>query len=340
MQKKSLKMFVVVSLALTFIFASSACEKLKVSRLTANYHFTKGNQYFRDEQYRKAVEAYELAIASYPKLAEVYQFLGESYKNLYKPGDESPENLQRADKALEALTKSMEFFPTNKTIIASLADMYDRLGKFEDAEKLYLRILEMEPNNMNNYYVVAQFYRTYASGAEEEQKDELGNVIKTPFKKAEEMYLRRIELDPDNPEGYAYAAEFYDKVVPPLFDKANYFHKMQLKFDPNNVLIWYSIGVNRNWYAFRLQNVLSREEREQAALEGEKALLKAIELDPDFPESYTYLNILYRNVFVGLYPEKEERYIAEADKLQARADEVKKRALDRKRLEEELRGRR
>lgn len=333
-------MTLVVSLALTFIFASSACEKLKVSRLTANYHFTKGNQLYKDEQYRKAIEAYESAIASYPNLAEVYQFLGESYKNLYKPGDGSPENMQRADKALEALTKSMEFFPTDKTIIASLADMYDRLGRFEDAEKLYLKILEMEPNNMNNYYVVAQFYRKYASGAEEEKRDEQGKLIKTPFKKAEEMYLRRIELDPDSPEGYAYGAEFYDKVVPPLFDKANDFHKMQLKFDPNNAIIWYSIGVNRFSKAFRLQNVLPREEREQLALESEKSLMKGIELDPNFPDNYTYLNILYRNVFVGLYPEKEERYVAEADKWQARSDEVRKKAVERKRLEEELRGRR
>lgn len=340
MQKKSLKMVVVVFLALAFIFASSACEKLKVSRLTANYHFSKGNQYFKDEQYRKAIEAYELAVKSYPKLGEVYQFLGESYKNLYKRGDESTENLQRADKALEALTKATEFFPTDKTVMASLADMYDRLGKFEDAEKLYLKILEMEPNNMNNYYVVAQFYRTYASGAEEEQKDELGNVIKTPFKKAEEMYLRRIELDPDNREGYAYAAEFYGKVLPPLFDKANDFHRMELKFDPNNATIWYSIGVNRFSKAFRLQNILSREEREQTALEGEKGLLKAIELDPNFPDAPLYLNILYRNVFVGLYPEKEERYVAEADKWQARSEELRKKALERKRLEEELRGRR
>jgi tetratricopeptide (TPR) repeat protein len=339
MSSKASRTALFVFIALGLIFTSLGCGKLKVSRLTGNYYFSQGNQYFKHEEYRKAIDYYEKAVASNPNLGEAYQYLGESYKKIYKPGDETPQNKQKADKALEALKKALALFPNNKPIIYSLADMYDILQNFEEAEKLYLRILQMEPTNMGNYYVVAQFYRKYSSGTDEQRKDAEGKVIKSPFQKAEEMYLRRIELDPENPEGYAYAAQFYDDIKPsPIFDKAYEFHKLRLKFDANDASIWYAIGVNRNWKAYRLQNVLSYEERQRAAEESEKALKRAIEIDSNYSSAYVYLNILYRNVFVGLYPEKEDLYIAEADRWQERGQELAKRAAERKRLEEELRG--
>ena len=61
--------------------------------------------------------------------------------------------------------------------------MYDKLRTFDEAEKLYLRIIELEPGNMNNYYVVAEFYKRYAGGDP------------AVAKKAESMYLRRLEAD-------------------------------------------------------------------------------------------------------------------------------------------------
>ncbi len=77
--------------------------------------------------------------------------------------------------------------------------MYDKLRNFDEAEKLYLKIVELEPGNMNNYYVVAEFYKRYAS-------DNPGVA-----RKAESMYLRRLEADPENPQGYAYIADYYRK---------------------------------------------------------------------------------------------------------------------------------
>ncbi len=336
---KASKIAVSIFVALGLIFASSGCGKFKISRLQANYNFSKANQHFKKEEYRKAIDLYEKAVAYNPHLGEAYQYLGESYKNIYKPGDNTPQNLQKAEKALEALKKAAEIFPNNKQILYSLADMYDRLQNFDEAEKLYLRILQMEPNNMSNYYVLAGFYQKYSAGSEEERRDAEGRLVKTPFQKAEEMYLRRIELDPENPEGYAYAAQFYDNVRPaPLFDKAYEFHELRLKFDPNNAEVWYSIGVNRFSKAFRLQNVLSYEEREKCGKESENALKKAIEIDPNYANAYHYMNILYRNIYVGLYPEKEDLYIAEAERWGERGLEIAKRAAERHRLEEELKG--
>jgi tetratricopeptide (TPR) repeat protein len=334
-----------IILVLAIIFASSGCGKF-IGGLKANYYFAQANKYFAEAQYRRAIEQYEIALVNNPNLVEAYQYLGESYKNLYRgPAVDTPENNERADKALQALRRAYEIDSYDKNVIYSLGDMYDRLRNFEEAEKLYLRILELEPTNMENYYVVAGFYKKYvpvrASGSSGEQaggETEGGEQGKTPFQKAEEMYLRRIELDPESPEGYAYAAQFYEDLQPPDFDKAYKFHVYRTRLEPDNLIPLYAIGVNRFWKAHRLQTQLSKDERIELAKVAEEALLKAIKLDPSYSFTYYYMNILYRNIYAEVYPERKSRYIEEADMWQQRAQDARKKELERKRLEQELKG--
>ncbi len=325
MSRKNSYAALLIILLVGLLFASTGCEKLKINRLQANHHFTNANQLFMDQKYRLAIEEYERALHYNPDLVQAYRFLGESYKSLYKPAVETEENLARAQNALDALTKALEIDPENKQIIHSLGDMYDKMRNFEEAEKLFLKILEMEPTNMGNYYVVAGFYKRYAS-----EKEELKA-------RAEKMYLRRIETDPENPEGYAYLAQFYDEQTPmPDFDKAFEAHMMRTRMEPENNLVWYTLGVNRFQKGYRLQNVLPRAEKEKLASDAEEALLKALDLDNTHSFTYAYLNMLYRNIHTKLFPGMEKSYIERADTWMERFREVRKRELEREKLEREL----
>lgn len=335
MFRKSSNTFLTLLLVLAVIVAFTSCGKLKVSNLRANYYFNRANALFSKTDYRDAIEEYERALIYNPNLVEAFRFLGECYKNLYKPGVDTPENQEKKDRALENLGKAYEIDPSNKEIIYSLGDMYDRLRDFEEAEKMYLKILEMEPTKMENYYVVAQFYTRYAGSTEEE----MGDGGRTPFQKAEEMYLRRIEVDPEDPLGYAYIAQFYDNLQPlPEIAKAYEFHQIRLKYDPEDAEIWYSIGVNRWAKAHRLQNMISLDEQKVAAEESEAALQKAIEVDPSYPEPYAYMSVLLLSVKARLWPERASRFKQEADQYGQRFQEARKKQADRRRLEQELRG--
>lgn len=325
MFRRSIHVALLVIMVAGLVFTTTGCEKLKISRLQANHHFSTANHHFTEQQYRLAIEEYERALHYNPELVQAYRFLGESYKNMYKPGLDNEANNERAQQALDALTKALEIDPDNKQIIHSLGDMYDKMRKFEEAEQLFLMILEQEPTNMSNYYVVAGFYKRYA--AED-------NDLKS---RAEKMYLRRIETDPENREGYSYLAQFYDEQQPlPEFDKAYAAHMMQTEMEPDNALVWYTLGVNRFQKAYRLQNVLPRNERIQVANNSESALLKSMELDNTHAFTYAYINMLYRNVHSKLYPEREQSYIQRADSWLARYREVRKRELGREKLEREL----
>jgi len=316
--------------ALAVVFAFTACEKLSVSKLSANYHFAKANRFFTENQYRKAITEYEATLKNNPRMVEAYRFLGESYKNLYKPGVDNAENNEKKTKALEALNKALEIEPNNKDLIYSLGDMYDKLRNFGQAEKLYLRVIELEPANMSNYYVVAEFYKRYAADNEEIAR------------KAEAMYLRRIETDPENPQGYAYMASYLESLqstdaakLLALYDQALSYKERIISLQPNSAEAYVAKGINLWSHAYRFPFV-SEEQRLQYARESEQALLKAISLDANYPEPHSWLSVLYRSVFAKLEPMKEARYNADGDKAMERFNELRKRLAERKKFEEEL----
>jgi tetratricopeptide (TPR) repeat protein len=325
MRQKRLGFAVMVILAFSLVLVFTSCEQLSVSRLKANYHFNKANQFFKDGKFRRAITEYEEVLKNNPQLVEANRFLGESYKSLYKPGVETPDNTDVATKALESFTKAYEAEPTNKEIIFSLGDMYDKLKNFNEAEKYFLKILELEPTNMSNYYVVAEFYKRYA-GENEALRG-----------KAESMYLRRIELDPENPQGYAYMANYFENLTPTpeVFDQANEFWKKRIDLEPNSAEAWLAMGVNRWSRSYRFQNIPAAE-RLKAAQESLSALEKAQSLDPEYPEPYSWLSVLHRSVMSKLEPDKEARHNAEADRAIERFQDTRKRAADKKKLEQEL----
>jgi len=314
--------------AVAIVVSTVACQKLNVNNLRANYYFNKGNALFNEKKYPKAIEEYEQAVKFNPNLKEAFRYIGESYKMIYAPGKDSDDNKLRGAKALNALVKAYEIDPDNKEIIYSLGDMYDKLHDIPSAEKMFLRIIELDPGNMNNYYIAAEFYKRYAG----ENAD-----LKT---KAEQMYLRRIETDPDAVQGYAYMANYYDNLptadFKDKFDRALDYHQKRLSIEPQNAEVLYTIGVNRFNKAYQLQNFLSDFEKAEVAGEAEQALLKAIEIDPTFANSFAYMKMLYINIHAKVFPEKESRYLAEADRYGEKFKEAQARAVERMKLEKEL----
>ncbi len=314
--------------AVAIVASSVACQKLNINNLKANYYFNRGNALFNEKKFPKAIDEYEQAVKYNPKLEAAYRYIGECYKMVYAPGKESVDNKERGAKALAALNKAYEIDPNNKEIIYSLGDMYDKLHDVKNAEKMFLRIIELEPGNMNNYYIAAEFYKRYAGETKELKQ------------KAEQMYLRRIETDPDAVQGYAYMANYYDNLptgeFKDKFDRALEYHQKRLSIEPNSAEVYYTIGVNRFNKAYQLQNLLSDSEKAQTANEAEAALLKAIDLDPSFANSFAYMKMLYINVQAKIFPEKEGRYLAEADQYGEKFKAAQARAVERMKLEKEL----
>ena len=82
MSRKNLYVALLVTVIAGLVFSSVGCEKLKVSRLQANHHFTNANHNFTEQKFRLAIEEYEQALSYNPELVQAYRFLGESYKRI------------------------------------------------------------------------------------------------------------------------------------------------------------------------------------------------------------------------------------------------------------------
>jgi hypothetical protein len=80
------------------------------------------------------------------------------------------------------------------------------------------------------------------------------------------------------------------------------------------------------------------DERIAHAEEAIRALKKAIEIDPSYSFSYSYMEIVYKNIYANVYPERKSRYIDEANMWHEKFEDARKKELERRRLEQELRG--
>lgn len=306
-----------------------SCQKLSINSLKANYHFKKANKLYSDQNYKKALEEYKETLKYAPNLASAHFYLGSCYQLLFKPGVESEENKKRAEKAIEHFNKVLELDPKNKDVFYNLGDIYDRLRNFEQAEKYYKKILELDSKNPNNYYVVAEFYNKY-------DKDD----------KAVEMYSKRIELDPSNPEGYSYLANFYGQKINFLTDvekakdymrKSIEAHEKRVSLDPNNAEAFYSLGVICWAMSYRVMPYEVNEERRAVIEKGIKALEKATELDQDYPDPYSYISLLYREM-AKVDTKNEKNYKQLADDYVKKYNEVRLRKVEKEKLLEQMRA--
>ena len=76
------------SLAMVAVLALGAVGCAKVGELKSMKAFKSANQAYQQQDYKKASQSYEEAVASAPESRSAHQsyfFLGNSYDNLYKP---------------------------------------------------------------------------------------------------------------------------------------------------------------------------------------------------------------------------------------------------------------
>jgi tetratricopeptide (TPR) repeat protein len=411
--KKNLSSILVLVMVLAVMLPFTGCEKLKVSKLKANYALKKANKLYEDEQFKNATKEYETALELNPDLKFVYLYLGTSYSQIYRPMKEDERNKGYGDKAIEYLLKALEYEPQNEKVIIALGDIYDKMNNYEEAEKYYLKILENAKEKPNSYYTLASFY----------QKN--GKIDE-----AEQMFLQRIELDPEDPSGYHYYVSFlqdnrrwndlivtHRKRMYAILDssiiltmreiekltadaeeikkvtdymelvrknkrvdkeeKERLLNESQEKLKDKLSLeethkrieelseemkqkeeaavatidnldeekrktiaeIYYSIGnVCWNWSFQAPVDMMSAQERSPIIEKGLDALLKAVEIAPDYAFSYSFIGLLYREK-IKVDPVNRDKYIKLNEEYNEKFREVytkKKKAEDFKKQLEQM----
>lgn len=147
----------------------------------------------------KAIPEYDLYLQKKDEIE--YKTKEIEYNNNYK--EEVVQNEELRLMAVEylhkALEEAVEGSEKREKILTALSDLYSKMivldGEdeeyFKKAEEYRMKLLEKDPDDLNNYYVMAEFYRSHRK---------IDKVIET--------YHARIEQDPNDPEVYSRFSQF------------------------------------------------------------------------------------------------------------------------------------
>ncbi|OLE83248.1 MAG: hypothetical protein AUF76_06990 [Acidobacteria bacterium 13_1_20CM_2_65_9] len=308
------------SLAIVAVLALAAVGCAKVGELRSMKAFKSANQAYQQQDYKKASQWYEEAVASSPDSRPAHQsyfFLGNSYDNLYKPSKkgeaENDALLQKAvdnyQKAAEKLSTSQ--FPDDRKLgklsLEYLVAAYgpDKLNDPAKAEPVVQKMIQMEPGEPTNYFQLAKIYED--AGAYDE---------------AEKVYLLAKQAKPNDPAVYMQLAGYYNRQG--QFDKTIQALEERAAKEPNNPEAFYTISTYYWDKAYR-DFKLRENEKKDFVQKGIEAVDHSLQIKPDYMEALVYKNLLLRlQANMEKDPSKQQALIKQADQLRDKAQELRK----------------
>jgi tetratricopeptide (TPR) repeat protein len=290
------------------------------ARVQAKAAYQDGNKAYKEENFKKAIENYELAIQYDPNMAEAYFYLGSSHQALYRPGRETEENTARLEDAIKYFQKSLEINDAStemlKTVrantLGALTGIFSEDPKrdYDMAKRYADELVKDDPNNQQNLYAMANLYEKFGKVAE-----------------AEEAYTRVAELFPNDPKACSALAGFFNK---PLWEGKARFEEAVTTLErcaelaPNDAGGYQKVAAFYWDKAYR-DPLLDNKAKEEYVEKGMTAVNKAIEIKPDYFEAVIYKGLLFRvKAILERNPVRRQQYLDEAQALQKRGLDLKK----------------
>ncbi|OLD56103.1 MAG: hypothetical protein AUI64_02610 [Acidobacteria bacterium 13_1_40CM_2_64_6] len=302
------------------MLALGAVGCAKVGELRSMKAFKSANQAYQQQDYKKASQWYEEAVASSPDSRPAHQsyfFLGNSYDNLYKPSKKGEaENDALLQKAVDNYQKAAEKLSTSpfpddrklgKLSLEYLVAAYgpDKLNDPAKAEPVVQKMIQMEPGEPTNYFQLAKIYED--AGAYDE---------------AEKVYLLAKQAKPNDPAVYMQLAGYYNRQG--QFDKTIQALEERAAKEPNNPEAFYTISTYYWDKAYR-DFKLRENEKKDFVQKGIEAVDHSLQIKPDYMEALVYKNLLLRlQANMEKDPSKQQALIKQADQLRDKAQELRK----------------
>jgi tetratricopeptide (TPR) repeat protein len=130
----------VVSVAALLVLPLAGCGKIQ-----ARAELKKGNSYYQQEQYSKALDYYKRGLELDPDATFAWRSVGYSALALYRPGDNDPKNQQYATTAIDAFEKFLAENPDDTKIEDYLMATYVNAEKYNEALSFIDRRIQERP---------------------------------------------------------------------------------------------------------------------------------------------------------------------------------------------------
>jgi tetratricopeptide (TPR) repeat protein len=309
----------VLALVLGLGMAYAGCGKMNEVR--AMKAFKDGNKLYQANDYREAAAKYEEAIQLDPddniktcgaSSGCVYFFLANSYDNIYRPtrkGEATNDGyLEKAIANYKLAAQRITNDPKMRTLsLQYLVNSYgpERLNDPTQAEPVVKAMIDIEPNEPTNYFVLAKIYND--SGE---------------YELAEQTLIKAKEVRPNDPAVYMQLAGFYNSQG--NFDKTIEYVTERTRVEPTNPEAFQTLATyfwDKAYRDFRLTD----KEKVELVQRGLEAVDKALSIKGDYMEAVAYKNLLLRlQANLSKDPAEQQRLLKEADQLRDRATELRK----------------
>jgi tetratricopeptide (TPR) repeat protein len=130
----------ILPVAALLMLSAMGCGKVQ-----ARADLKKGNSYYQQEQYSKALEAYQRGLELDPDATFAWRSLGLSALALYRPGDDNPKNVSYATTAIDAFEKYLADYPDDEKVSDYLMSTYVNAKKYDDALAFIDRRIQEKP---------------------------------------------------------------------------------------------------------------------------------------------------------------------------------------------------
>jgi len=117
-----------LALLLTATPLLTGCHKVQ-----ARAELKKGNALYQNEEYREALQEFQKGLELDPAVTFAWRSVGLTALALFKPGDESPENKQYADTAIDAFQKYLADYPDDDKVRDYLLSTFVNTKRYDDA---------------------------------------------------------------------------------------------------------------------------------------------------------------------------------------------------------------
>lgn len=118
----------ILPVAALLILPAAGCGKIE-----ARAELKRGNSFYQQEQYSKAMESYKRGLHLDPDASFAWRSLGLSALALYRPGEAEKRNQEYADTAIDAFQKFLAENPDDTKIEDYLMATYVNAGKYDEA---------------------------------------------------------------------------------------------------------------------------------------------------------------------------------------------------------------
>ena len=308
---------VVLALVASVSLATAGCGQ--IGRLKGMMAFKDANTLYRQQDYRGAAVKYEEALAGCagggdctdPSLVASYFYVANSYDNLYRPARRGePNNDALLTKAIDNYKKSasLDANPQTKTLaLQYLVNAFgpDKLNDPAQSEPILQQMIQMDPSDPANYFVLAGIY---------EQNGD--------YEMAEATLLKAREAKPNDSNVYMQLAGFYNRQGE--FQKTIEALQRRASNEPNNPEAFYTMATyywDKAYRDFRLPEA----EKIKYVQSGVDAVDKAISLKGDYMEALVYKNLLLRlQANLEKSPARQQQLLREADTFRNRAEDLRK----------------